>query len=77
VKTAEFSIAEETRLSLFPIYGRLPKLDVVGSSPISRSISQEPRKPGPLRLPLSEAPQIKEWTARYASAVWTKRKLFT
>ena len=36
-----FSIArtrcQETLLSLFPIYCRLPKLDVVGSSPISRS----------------------------------------
>jgi hypothetical protein len=29
---------QETLLSLFPIYRRLPKLDVVGSSPISRSI---------------------------------------
>jgi hypothetical protein len=28
----------ETQKSLFPIYSRLPKLDVVGSNPISRSI---------------------------------------
>ena len=28
----------ETQKSLFPIYGRLPKLDVAGSSPVSRSM---------------------------------------
>src|SRR5712692_4674442 len=28
---------QEQQCSLFPIYRRLPKLDVVGSSPISRS----------------------------------------
>jgi len=28
----------ETQKSLFPIYGRLPKLDVAGSNPVSRSI---------------------------------------
>jgi hypothetical protein len=28
---------QETQCSLFPIYCRLPKLDVVGSNPISRS----------------------------------------
>ena len=28
----------ETQKSLFPIYSRLPKLDVAGSSPVSRSI---------------------------------------
>ena len=29
---------QETLLSLFPIYRRLPKLDVAGSNPVSRSI---------------------------------------
>ena len=37
-----FSIARkrctETQFSLFPIYCRLPKLDVAGSTPVSRSI---------------------------------------
>ena len=28
----------ETQCSLFPIYSRLPKLDVAGSSPVSRSM---------------------------------------
>ena len=28
---------QETLLSLFPIYGRLPKLDVAGWTPVSRS----------------------------------------
>ena len=28
---------QETLLSLFPIYRRLPKLDVAGSTPVSRS----------------------------------------
>jgi hypothetical protein len=28
----------ETQCSLFPIYCRIPKLDVAGSSPVSRSI---------------------------------------
>ena len=42
MKTGEFSIrqneVQETQLSLFPIYRRLPKLDVAGSTPVSRSI---------------------------------------
>ena len=29
---------QETQCSLFPIYRRLPKLDVAGSTPVSRSI---------------------------------------
>jgi hypothetical protein len=40
-----FSIArtryQETQCSLFPIYRRLPKLDVAGSSPVSRSRNKE------------------------------------
>ena len=35
---------QETLLSLFPIYRRLPKLDVAGSTPVSRSIFQRLRK---------------------------------
>jgi hypothetical protein len=41
-ENAVFSIARtrcrETLCSLFPIYCRLPKLDVAGSTPVSRSI---------------------------------------
>jgi hypothetical protein len=40
-ENAAFSIARtrcrETQCSLFPIYCRLPKLDVAGSNPVSRS----------------------------------------
>jgi len=40
-ENAVFSLARtrcmETLFSLFPIYSRLPKLDVAGSSPVSRS----------------------------------------
>ena len=40
-ENAVFSIARtrcrETQCSLFPIYSRLPKLDVAGSTPVSRS----------------------------------------
>ena len=31
----------ETQCSLFPIYSRLPKLDVAGSSPVSRSLRSD------------------------------------
>ena len=41
---------QETQLSLFPIYRRLPKLDVAGSTPVSRSnfsITWEPQSFSP------------------------------
>ena len=36
---------QETLLSLFPIYRRLPKLDVAGSNPVSRSIPRDGQAP--------------------------------
>src|ERR1017187_185965 len=58
-ENAVFSIArtrcQETQCSLFPIYCRLPKLDVAGSNPVSRSIfSMTYREPNISLNPLFE-----------------------
>ena len=39
--------------SLFSIAYQIPKLDVAGSNPVSRSKNQQPTSPGPLCAPIA------------------------